>query len=313
MCEQDHRPAEARSFIEQGLPFYRQGGYQREFVQGMAVLGGVEQQLADFDRGVAVLREALPAAVQLHDDRTEASIRERLAENLRDQGAWPDALEQFQRAAALSGVAGAQPLAGAADILWRAGRREEALGALSEAEKLLGRMPNSQVSARIQRVRLEMAYSDGHWREASHADPSDDRQQLIAALCRFSVSGSSAVEVTGLIDRMQAAGRQTDAADARLVLAEAMTATPARSAASRSLAEALAEKAIEFFGSRRIWESVWRAQAVAARVAQSSSEREGHVAAARAALGQLKAAWPPRFVAAYFSRAHIRRLSIEVQ
>src|SRR6185369_10867106 len=94
LCEQDHRPQEARAFIEAGLSFYRQAGFLRESVQAAVVLGGVLQQLGQNEDGVRILREALPMTERLQDRRIEAQLRERIAENLRDLCDWPAALSE---------------------------------------------------------------------------------------------------------------------------------------------------------------------------------------------------------------------------
>lgn len=50
LCEQDGRPAEAPSYIEVALPFYRQSGYSREFIQATLRLSSVREQQGLFGR-----------------------------------------------------------------------------------------------------------------------------------------------------------------------------------------------------------------------------------------------------------------------
>src|SRR5262249_54088280 len=136
LCEQDHRPEEARGFAEAALSFYRQAGYQRESVQAAIVLGGVLQQLGRNDEGVRILTSTLPFAQRLQDRRLEAQLQDRIGDNLRDQGNWPAALDAYQRALTLYGTTmqGASLQVIAAQLQWRLGRTTEAGRSLLEAQ-----------------------------------------------------------------------------------------------------------------------------------------------------------------------------------
>ena len=179
LCEQDHRPEEARQFIEAGLSFYRQAGYQRESVQAAVVLGGVLQQLGRSEDGVRVLRETLPNAQRLQDQRLEAQLRERMGETLSDQGDWASALAEYQRVIELYGHLEQAELArvAAARALRNLGRRDEAERSLAEAEdfETTNRSPRLLAAIRIERA--ETAFWDGHFQDA--------RRLALAALMYF--------------------------------------------------------------------------------------------------------------------------------
>ena len=168
LCEQDHRPEEARTFVEAGLSFYQQAGYLRESVQAAVLLGGVLQQLGQSDDGVSTLRSALPAAERLQDRRIEAQLRERIADNLRDRGDWMAALSEYERAIELYGSLEQAELArvAAAHAQWILGRRDEAERALLHAAQFEATHRSARLLALIQAERAEMAYGDGRQLEA---------------------------------------------------------------------------------------------------------------------------------------------------
>src|SRR4029077_13416456 len=82
LCAQDDRADEGKPYIDAALPFFRQAGYRREFVQTAEVSATILRQLADYDGGVRILSEALDGAVLLEDRGLEAQVRGRLADNL---------------------------------------------------------------------------------------------------------------------------------------------------------------------------------------------------------------------------------------
>ena len=324
LCEQDGRPKEARQFVEASLPFFRQAGYRREFVQATTVLGGVHRQLAEFDQGARVLREALAAAIQLHDNQTEATIRERLGENLRDQGAWPEALEEFSRAAVLLGSGGAEARWNYAVLCARLGRRPDAEQALSEAGKLLRRTPSSQLLFHLRVSRAAIAYQDGRMtdaavllREALPGAPegAQPTANLLATLVRIRTrptpaDADSTADVLEAIDR---SGLLLDGASARLAIAEAMIAGAKPGPAAKRSAARLALEALAFFEPRDILESTWRAHSVVAHASPEPVVAEAHRMAARAALARLSTLWSAANVAGYLERQDMAALAAGIK
>lgn len=321
LCEQQRRPAEARQLIESAVLFYRQAGYRREFVQAMTILGGVHWQLAEFDQGVRVLREALSAVVK--DPQNEGQIWERLAAIHRDQGAWAEALTDFERAAGLLGPAGgALARLNCAELYWRLGRRQDALRLLSEAEKQPERSRNRQFQSELRVKQARVAYQDGRMGDAAAlsrlvpsgtppvAQPSELGARLILALARIRDSPASAniAAAESVIEDFRQAGLLFETACARLDVAEALTVAARPSPAAKSAALKLALESLDFFAPRRIWESVWRGHWVAARAAEQPGDVESHKAAAREALARLKALWSADAVDGYLRRPDIGML-----
>jgi len=165
-----------------------------------------------------------------------------------------------------------------------------------------------------------MAYDDGHWSETSNLageaatpeNPSDEAGQdlsLFKTLALIQTNRSrvteSAVNLVLKFDQQKLAGK---AAEARLLIGEALLATGDRSRAQQLLVEA-----IRFFEPRENFESLWRAHALAARAAADPREAAGHRAQAEAALTQLKMSWPAESMNGYMRRQAIRQLSTEMR
>lgn len=327
LYEQEHRLGEARQFLEAALPFYRQAGYRRELVQAVSILGGVHQQRAEYDEGVRVLREVLPSAVQLQDSVAEAGVRERLAENLRDQGAWPEALNEFERAAALWGARGASARLNCAALYSRIGRSQDAEQSLANAEALLKRMPDEEQLARARILRVRMAYQDGRLSEASQLirdlrasgialdGRAETEVRLLDILLRIrSSKGDQQLGPSGtVLQRFKDAGLLFEGAAARLDIAEACMRSAQPLAAVAATAREYALQAGEFFRPRRIWEALWRVHWTISKAALSAAEAAEQKRAAREALATLATIWPSPAMEGYLRRPDINPLAFEVR
>ena len=71
----------------------------------------------------------------------------------------------------------------------------------------------------------------------------------------------------------------------------------------------MALAALAYFEPRQAWESVWRAHAIAAMVADVPADATTHAAAGRQALAQLQSTWGAEPVRRYMARGDIKRLS----
>lgn len=309
LCQQQHRTREAREYLEAALPFYRQSGYRRELVQAMGLLADVDEQLAEFEKAERLLHETSAAAEELHDRQTEDRIRERLSENLRDQGRWPEALAVIEQLLKSDPV---YARINSADLYWRMGRRDDSARLLREAEQQLERRPNAQLLLDLRIVQARIAYREGRdiealaaARRASDAATSDAAKaqaRLVPALLSIRSNPASADSAIALADDLEHAGMLLDAAAARLQIAEALIASPKNTAAARSSAAALSSSALRFFEPRKIFESVWRAHAAAGFASPDPEDSKKHFIAARSALDSLRTQWSADAVAAYLRR-----------
>jgi tetratricopeptide (TPR) repeat protein len=316
LCEQDRRPAEAKQFINSVLPFYRQAGYRREFVQASLLLGGVLEQLAEYEQGVRTLREALSSAVELQDSQIEVQVRERLADNLRRLGGLPEALAEYEKAVALlgSGPRSAGARLACAELYWQLGRRRDAERFVSDVGELLKKGQNQQLLSRLVAKRAEIALSQDRLGEAgaflrqalsavNRGGEAEPELSLIQALVlirtgRPTEGGELSASVVEKLEKAELAG---SAASARLSTAEAWMA-----AGNRSQALHTSRAALDFFEPRSILESAWRGHAVAAWAAEDRAN--AHMASGRSALNQLRSRWPAGAVDTYLQRPDTRRL-----
>jgi serine/threonine protein kinase/tetratricopeptide (TPR) repeat protein len=313
------KPEEARKFIELALPFYKEGGYQRELILASAVLGGIDQNQAEFDAGIRILSAVLPLAVQLGDRQTEAFVRQRLGSNLRDQGNWPKALEEFERAAGLLKLPGIGLQLDRAEMYRRLGRGQDAARALSEVQEALDRSPNQRLqNLWLKTGQSEMAYANGRLSDAktlaqqalSLTPGNGGSEELSATLIQALAMIRSGQERRGVdlakevIERFNQGKLIHGAASGRLSTAEALFLS-----GNRGLALTMAQEALGFFEPREIWESIWRGHLIAARASTKPADAEAHLTSARAALARLKGLWPPGSVDNYLQRPDIKLLS----
>jgi hypothetical protein len=203
------------------------------------------------------------------------------------------------------------------------GRRTEAEQAISEAGKLLQRMPNRQLLCELKISRAGMAYQDGRMNDARNLlgdilrDPPAEKQaaaNLLAALVRIRTRADREEEfTTALLEPIDRDGLPFDGASARLAIAEALAAGNRPSVKARDAALSLALKALEFLESRNITESVWRAHAVAAWASTEPAKAEVHRADARGALARLSTLWTLAGMTAYLKRPDIAALAARLK
>ncbi len=319
LCEQDHRPEEAKRFMEAGLSFYTQAGYRRESIQAAIVLAGVIRQLGKYEDGIRILRETLPNAQRLQDRRLEAQLHERIADSLRDRADWPEALSEYELARNLYGpnVQGEYMRVSSAGLRWRLGQRQQAESSLSEAERFEAQSHSRRLLASIRVQQAAMAYADGRLtdvldivRKALPAAGGDDdlvsQLTLTRALVLVKMGRHSQglTDATGVVNRLEQARLAGEAAVARLSIAEALAI-----AGHQSPALQMAGQALTFFEPRRIWEAVLRGHLIAIRGSPEPSDVDAHRDSARAAMAQLRNAWNPATVDRYLETTNINVLS----
>lgn len=319
LYEQKNQPEEARRFVEASIPFYRAAGYRRELVQAMTILGGIYHQLGEFNRGIRILREALPGSVKLHDAGAEIKIRERLIEILQDQGAWTEALAESEQAASLPGppIQTAYARLNCAGLYWRLGRNADAQRSLSSVEELLRKTGHPQSLAMLRLREAEIAFNKGLFHKAkiraemaiaavpSPGDQAEHAAKLIGALARIRSGdrGRGIQAALNLVRDFDQSRLIVAASASRLSLAETLAAIK-----ERNLAGSLLATAMNFFEQRRIWESLWRGHLISAWIAEDSVQAEAHRSAAQSALVQLRKTWPAADVERYLERSDIRAL-----
>jgi hypothetical protein len=317
LCEADHRPDEALQFAQAALPFYKQAGYRRELVQTRILLAGAHADRAELDEAIGILREALPDAIQLHDAPIEAQTRERLGNVLNTQGHWPEALAEYKKVIPLLGARSIKAQIVHARLCGQLGMAQEAGRGFATVEAALDRNPNAALLLDLRTEQAQWAYISGRFAEAaaiaqrSSGIQTDDQEtadwltlvQNLATL-RASHNPNAGGAVTAVIARFDREKLPTDAAEARLAVAQALAAGP-----NSGGALPFASAALEFYEPRRILESLWRAHAIAAHAAPRAADAEAHLSQSRAAFQDLRKLWPHTAMESYLSRPDIRLVS----
>jgi tetratricopeptide (TPR) repeat protein len=319
LFEQKSRPEQAREFVEEAVPFFKEAGYRRESIQAMAILGRVLCELGAYEEGIKVLREALPKAIQLQDSATEAEIRQRLVELLQAQGNWPEALRESELSVNLlsSPIDRAFARLNCAGLYWRLGRWQDAQRSLAEIELLLQKNADPLNLSLLRLRQAEMTYAEGRFEKArasarkaisavpASGDQAEPGARLIEALTsiRTGHRNEGIQSALQLVREFQESKLAGNAASAQLAIAEALVGT-----GENSRARDLTLDALKFFEQHNVWESVWRAHLVAARVSEESADISHHRNSARSALAQMRKLWPSSDVDSYLQRADIKLL-----
>lgn len=304
---QYNRPSEAMPRIEQALPFFRAGGYKRETMQGLLLLGGAQTRLAQYEVAERTLREAVQQGKDLRDREQQGLAHGYLSGVLDRTGRWPEAIAESTRALELfgdlkGGYRAAHLLSSRARIWVQLGNFDGARADIAEAAKWAGRATGNQaqVKARLALAEAELAYLHGRWNEAAagakkaavlQAGGQEDRQAaLLTALCatRSGSAAAAATAVHAAIKASEDAGDFYEAALGRLWLAEAIRDTGAANAA------------LQFFEPRQNWEAVWRCR----RAMGGGVE---HRPAQNTALAELRRTWPAETLGAYLARPDFKK------
>jgi tetratricopeptide (TPR) repeat protein len=318
LCEADHRPEEALQFARGALPFYRQAGYRRELVQIMILMAGAHEQLAEFEEGARVLDEALPNAMELHEDPIEAQTRERLGDILHAQGEWPKALAEYERAARLRGPGVPIPQLDRASLNLELGHTSECERELTDLEAALKLRPNRQALLMLRTIQAQSEYDAGRFAEAeamamrlAEASVGDVEgtasADLLQGLATLRVSrGTQGLDlIRATIAQMDQAKLRGEAAVARLAAAQALAAN-AQLPVQKHAAWTLASEAIGFYEPRQVLESLWRGHAVASHTASDANEGSAHRARAAETLNGLRKQWPSATIDSYLARPEVK-------
>jgi tetratricopeptide (TPR) repeat protein/predicted Ser/Thr protein kinase len=292
--------------VQAALAYYRQGSYRNEAALALILLGRAARDKGDYDGAHRAFAETLTTMQPAGPSLPLALAQEGLATLEETQDRWPQALRMFDETRHAFEAIGNMPGAATNELnvaLMHAllGHEGEGTGASAQAE---GSDPVSALQIILLRERFGEARTKAEALLRS-ADASDLGTRCGAtvvlglALAR-SGAGAQALETCRkAFGLAQATGKPATEADALLASAEAALA-----AGERAAAAGYAGRARALFASARKPESLWRACVLLLR---SGTEDRGVAAQAAAALGELKASWPPEDFRSYLNRPVIRR------
>jgi hypothetical protein len=194
-------------------------------------------------------------------------------------------------------------------MYFRLGKKTEAERDFAAVEEILREAPNPGMLRNLRALQAEMTLlffdppvaRKGGSESASAYLPLALMQTLVSIRNGHGAEATRAAEA--LIEDLVKAKRVSATATAQLALGEALALTGASAEALRVVARALS-----FFQSRQVWESLYRSHLVVAACSREQASQERERIAARAAFDELNKAWTSQIVIIYSHRPDIRRL-----
>ena len=328
LMQSEHRTDQVFAYLDQALPFLRQGGYRKWLSQAMQILGRAYRDRGDYEVALKSFSEWLRLDEEINDISQVAHSHVEIGNVLVRQERYQEALAHFDRAHEIFSSLRVQlPIAYVADnqsgVLWQLGRYPEAKASLDEASSIaetLGSagkplMANIRVNAALMELsawHLSLARINSRRALDLTGDQDPDLNTLVQANYSLGLaqvrSGASRAGRRLCETAVEAATRTGDPeliSAAMLAMAEALLET---GDSSQALAVALDLKdKLVGLGKQS---SEWRAWLIAAR----ASERSGNVAAShdyalRAAerLSHIEQGWTAQAYEGYLARPDIQR------
>ncbi len=316
---EQHKADEALQFIKQSLPFYQQGGYNKEVSQAYILQGFASVMKTDYS--VAV--QSFEIAAQLGETSQRALALTGLGTVSTDQEQYPKTLQYFEQSNKLYESIGNNyhtvfSQYNVADILSKLGLVEEAKQTLAKAEKIFTETNISQpnLQAKFLLLKAQIALSEGNFAEALKIT------KQITTLTDPEIA-SETYRISGLAQIFSKA-RNIDGVQTCVKAVEAALQTNDLRAVSRaklSLAEAYLnvgnnkealEKALEakdYFVATGQNESGWRSWLIAAKSSKQKGDKEfsrQYSLSVLEVLSKLRSAWGEEYFKSYSNRADIK-------
>jgi serine/threonine protein kinase/Flp pilus assembly protein TadD len=323
----------ARDYFQRALPFYEQGGYQKETFALYVILGRAEIRAGEYDNAQTRFERLLQLAQQLGDAQSTAWAQEGLGRLFLSRQDLPKALAHYDANWEIVKSLNAKTSMGyvannRAETLWQLGRYDEARAALEEARAIAeppGKDPLKDLLVEIHMTRARMSLSERNF-------PNVLTEALSALNISHEQSKSIIVEAGYLSGLAQAmSGRAADGkkrceealkvarelgtplllSNALLKMAEAALLAGDAQAASTYAAEAQRR-----FATYKQTESEWRALLIQARAAEKMSDPtrvEQLAQQASAGLAQLEKEWGNTNLAGYLGRSDVQAQDSELK
>jgi tetratricopeptide (TPR) repeat protein len=274
---------EVISYVEQALPFYRQGGYRTEILQAFALIGRAKAHKGEYEEALRNFQDQLSVARELSDKTQESRAHADIGILFTNQGRYSEALSHFASNYALTELLGqtknqSLSLINRANVFWRLGKYPEAQSALDQASSIEEKFKSGRdVSSWFNLALARMALSRHQLGEAKA------KGQLALSLSGTEFKGTI-VEATHTLGLAQTLSRS--AGEGRLKCERAVAlATESGDVARLSEALlALAEAMLQTGDAQGALATSLRAQEKFARLGKQDSEWLAWLTAARASL-----------------------------
>ena len=138
LADQQGNSDQVVTYVEQALPFYQQGGYRKEMLQALSLLGRAKVQKGEYEVAQQAFEQGLQVAQVLDDQALEGQAHESLGLLLLRRCRHPEAIQHFDESYKIAKSLGTKKslifsLIDRANALWHLGRYDEARLALEEA------------------------------------------------------------------------------------------------------------------------------------------------------------------------------------
>jgi len=324
------KTVEALQYLDQALPFYRNGNYRRWLSSALLLRGRASRNTGDFDDAYKAFTEVLQLSDQLGDVAQSAASHEELGSMLMVQERYPEALSQFDEAYKIYHsmnltIYAAYCAMHRASALWQVGRYDEARTALGEVSSTAQASNKKLLLASVQMTEGFMQLSEQHNQQArAHARKAQD-----LAGTDFGLTATQARYMLGLIQvRSGASGSARQLCQEAVDMALKTNDTYLLSLAQLAQAEALldsnrpqealqialqTQQSFERLGQK---DSEWRAWLIAARASQrlgKKAETHDYAVNADRRLRSLEDRWGREAYNGYLSRQDIQRSLKELE
>ncbi len=297
--------------VQTAMAYYRTGGFRTEAAIALILLGRAAREKGDYEGARRAFAETLDTMKPSGPSLPLALAQEGLASLEEFQDRWPQALGMFDEARRAFEAIGNS--SGAATNELNVALMHTMLGQQGGGVEVSPAAAGSNSVSALQIILMQEHFSEARAQAEAllqSADAGDLETRrgasltLGLALARSNAGARGLVACRKAFDMAQAAGNPAAQADALLGSAEAALA-----AGDRAAAVGYARRARAYFESARKPESLWRADVLLLR---SGSPDPAIAAQAAAALGELKASWPPQDFRSYLERPVIRRMHAEL-
>jgi serine/threonine protein kinase/uncharacterized protein HemY len=322
-----HRTDEGLRFIDQALPFYRQGGYRKWLSTALTLRGRALRYKGDYDGALKAFNEQLQLGEKLGDQSQTALVHEEIGSVLSDKEQYPEALRHFDKSHEINSALNANLYVGyaamhRASVLWRIGRYEETTLALNEASAIANGPDGTSrlLLTAIQLIDAFVELSELHNQQAG----VKGRQALSLAGTQYPVTAIEAKCLLGVAQSRSGSPRAGGVLCANAVDMATQTGDPHLIAAtllahaeimfdvgdaSRALQTAL--RAQQSFAGAGQKDSEWRAWLIAARASQRLHKEalmREYAAHAEVLLASLEQEWGAAAYHGYLSRKDVQKL-----
>lgn len=325
--QQQNKPDEVIQFLEPALAFYQQGGYRSETFSCLGLQARANLQKGDYAAAQKGHEQLLQLAQAANDQSLLALAHAERGAGLAEEQKFTEALDHLDQAGIIYNAQGVQRslgnnLANRSDVLWRLGRYDEAQSLLGQAEAIANKPGGElkRLSAEVDLIRAQLAFSQGHFPEARAAaaqalqKASSEFKNLATtakmlmglAQCYGGAPAAGTAVVTAAFNESGELGDLSELADAQLALSEAMLSSgDSKGAAANAL------KAVDVYSRLGQGESEWRSLTIAAQATQNLGDKtkaREYAMRARDSFSKLEQQWGSDNFKSYLGRPDIQRL-----